>query len=207
MNIREVEQCTGIKAATIRYYEKEGLLKPGRNAGNNYREYTKKDLEILNRIKLLRQLDVPLGQIKDYQKEKLTLSEMMGKREEALEKEIRDMEKIKEQCRKLKMRDSTFETLEVPGLDLGSFSICRWEHEVERMKRIARLEGSEKLLRRSAAIMPSVYFLVRGISHLSGYQLPDGFSICYVLAVVAVLAIWAGLRKRIFAIRFKEEPS
>ena len=31
MKIKETERLTGIPAANIRYYENEGLLKPGRN--------------------------------------------------------------------------------------------------------------------------------------------------------------------------------
>ena len=51
MNIREVEQLTGLKKANIRYYEEEGLIKPQRNEQNNYREYSPADVEILEKIK------------------------------------------------------------------------------------------------------------------------------------------------------------
>ena len=39
MTIKEVEILTGITKANIRFYEKEGLLAPGRSS-NNYREYS-----------------------------------------------------------------------------------------------------------------------------------------------------------------------
>lgn len=196
MNIREVEQCTGMKAANIRYYEKEGLLKPERNARNNYREYTQQDVERLNRIKLLRTLDVPLGQILDFQKEKLTLSEIMEEREEMLSKEIRNMEKRKEQCRKLKMRGGTFEELDASGLDLDSFYINRKKEDVEREKRIACLKGIENLMREGVAMMMPVYFFMRGLWRIAGRELPEGFSLFYAIAVVIAVVCWIGVRQK-----------
>lgn len=202
MNIREVEQCTGMKAANIRYYEKEGLLKPKRNARNNYREYTQEDVEQLNRIKLLRTLDVPLGQILDFQKEKLTLSQIMEEREEILSKEIRNMEKRKEQCRKLKMRGGTFEELDASGLDLDSFYINRKKEDVEREKRIARLEDREDLMRKGVALMMPAYFFMRGMWRIAGYgKLPDGFQLFYAIAVVIAMACWTGVRQRLARLR------
>lgn len=41
MQIKEVEKLTGIKDVNIRYYEKEGLIHPGRQA-NGYREDSRK---------------------------------------------------------------------------------------------------------------------------------------------------------------------
>ena len=58
MKINEVEQLVGITRRNIRFYEKEGLLAPGRDSSNGYRSYTDEDVETLNRIKLLRKLDL-----------------------------------------------------------------------------------------------------------------------------------------------------
>lgn len=38
MRINEVERRVGVTKKNIRFYEEEGLLKPGRNAENGYRE-------------------------------------------------------------------------------------------------------------------------------------------------------------------------
>lgn len=54
MKINEVEQLVGISKRNIRFYEKEGLLSPGRNADNGYRDYGEEDVETLRKIKLLR---------------------------------------------------------------------------------------------------------------------------------------------------------
>ena len=72
MKINEVEQLVGISKRNIRFYEKEGLLSPGRNADNGYRDYGEEDVETLRKIKLLRKLDVPLEEIRRMQQGELT---------------------------------------------------------------------------------------------------------------------------------------
>lgn len=67
MTIREIEEQLGIPRATVRYYEREGLLAPVRG-GNNYRDYTEEDLNTLEKIRLLRRLDMPLDTIKAVQR-------------------------------------------------------------------------------------------------------------------------------------------
>ena len=47
MKINEVEERVGITKRNIRYYEKEGLLSPGRNSENGYRDYADEDVEAL----------------------------------------------------------------------------------------------------------------------------------------------------------------
>ena len=66
MLIQELEQKTGLDRPTIRYYEKEGLICPTR-AENGYRQYADSDVENLLRIKLMRQLGISIGKIKDLQ--------------------------------------------------------------------------------------------------------------------------------------------
>ena len=75
MKINEVEQLVGISKRNIRFYEKEGLLSPGRNADNGYRDYGEEDVETLRKIKLLRKLDVPLEEIRRMQQGELTLAD------------------------------------------------------------------------------------------------------------------------------------
>lgn len=66
MLIRDLEMNTGLDRATIRFYEKEGLIEPNRK-DNGYREYTKEHETLLFKIKLLRQLGMSLETIKDPQ--------------------------------------------------------------------------------------------------------------------------------------------
>lgn len=66
MLIQELERLSGLERPTIRYYEKEGLIKPER-CENGYRSYSEEDVQTLIRIKLMRQLGLPIGKIKDLQ--------------------------------------------------------------------------------------------------------------------------------------------
>ena len=49
MTIKELEKRTGLDRATIRFYEKEGLIAPKRLA-NGYRDYSEEDVLALEKI-------------------------------------------------------------------------------------------------------------------------------------------------------------
>ena len=59
MKINEVEKLLEVPRATIRFYEKEGLIHPQRNL-NTYREYSDSDIELLKKIIVLLRLAYPL---------------------------------------------------------------------------------------------------------------------------------------------------
>ena len=79
MKIKEVEELVGLDRGNIYYYEKEGLLSPTRNKENNYREYSTEDVEVLNKIKLLRILDISTSDIKLLNEGELTLKDAAKK--------------------------------------------------------------------------------------------------------------------------------
>ena len=56
MKIQQVEELVGISKKNIRFYEEQGLLRPGR-AENGYRAYGQGDVRRLREIKLLRKLN------------------------------------------------------------------------------------------------------------------------------------------------------
>ena len=68
MKIQELESRTGLDRATIRFYERESLVVPQRTPENGYREYAEEDVHQLLKIKLLRQLGMPLDKIWRFQK-------------------------------------------------------------------------------------------------------------------------------------------
>ena len=63
MTIYELEKRSGVSRPNIRFYEKEGLIAPQRLA-NGYRDYQEEDVLLLERIILLRRLDMPLDAIR-----------------------------------------------------------------------------------------------------------------------------------------------
>ena len=86
MNIKEIEQRSGLTRANIRYYEQEGLLAPARQE-NKYRDYSEEDLETLLRIALLRSLGFSLDEIRRLQSGELDFAAAMRERSAALEAE------------------------------------------------------------------------------------------------------------------------
>ena len=63
MTIAELERRSGLTRANIRFYEAEGLLRPARRE-NGYRDYSEEDLALLLRVRLLRELGLPLAEIR-----------------------------------------------------------------------------------------------------------------------------------------------
>jgi len=64
MNIKKAEELSGVSRQNIRFYEREGLLLPERNAENDYREYHAEHIHTLKQIRAMRMLDMPLDRIR-----------------------------------------------------------------------------------------------------------------------------------------------
>ncbi|TYC96644.1 MerR family transcriptional regulator [Arthrobacter echini] len=62
-SISQVAKMAGVSARTLRHYDDIGLLTPAAVSSNGYRWYGRHQLRRLQRILLLRELDVPLPQI------------------------------------------------------------------------------------------------------------------------------------------------
>jgi DNA-binding transcriptional MerR regulator len=62
--IGEAARLTGVSAANIRYYEREGLLAPQARADNRYRLYSAADLHRLRFIRLCRAMDMSLDEVR-----------------------------------------------------------------------------------------------------------------------------------------------
>lgn len=97
MNIKEIEERSGLTRANIRYYEQEGLLAPARRE-NKYRDYSEEDLETLLRIALLRNLGFSLDEIRRLQSGELELAAAMRERSVALEAEGQRLLAAKSVC-------------------------------------------------------------------------------------------------------------
>jgi Cu(I)-responsive transcriptional regulator len=63
MNIGEAAAATGLSAKMIRHYEAIGLLRPTRR-GNNYRDFTERDVAELRFIHHARELAFPLEDVR-----------------------------------------------------------------------------------------------------------------------------------------------
>lgn len=62
--VNALAKLAGITPRTLRWYDKLGLLKPGRTTGAGYRLYGPAEVERLQQILLYRELDLPLEEIR-----------------------------------------------------------------------------------------------------------------------------------------------
>lgn len=111
MTIKDIETCSGMTRANIRFYESQGLLSPTRNE-NGYRCYSGQDLETLQRIKLLRALHISLEEIKAVQAGKRELAAVLDEQLERLSGEQRELEHAQQVCREMRADHVRYDTLD-----------------------------------------------------------------------------------------------
>lgn len=64
MRIGQVTKATGLSKKTIRYYIQQGLLAPDAEGSNRYLDFTEADVDRLRQIKMFRQLDFPVVELR-----------------------------------------------------------------------------------------------------------------------------------------------
>ena len=111
MTIKEAEARTGLARANIRYYEEQGFFSAGRGE-NGYRNYSEENIDILLKIKLLRQLGFSLEDIRALQNGEQRLNSALERREAGLERESRELSRAAQLCRELRTDGADFYTLD-----------------------------------------------------------------------------------------------
>lgn len=120
MTIREVEQRLNVTRANVRFYEKEGLIFPKRNPLNDYRDYSEEDVESLNKIIFLRDIGIPIADIRGLILGKTGIHEILRRRQAALEKEQQKTEGAVKLLRELLAQpESSFADLKLPKIPEG----------------------------------------------------------------------------------------
>ncbi len=162
MKIKETERLTGIPAANIRYYEKEGLLKPGRNKENNYREYSEEDVLRLKQIKVLRLLGITLDEIKELYMQEETLETVIEHRLMQIEEEETRLKEVRRTCENILQSRMDLESLDQSILDGDE---TYWK---ERLQKVLAEDMSKTLLDQRS--VPSAYRrnVDLGLSFVSG---------------------------------------
>lgn len=111
MNIKEIENQSGMTRANIRFYEQEGLLFPQRQA-NGYRDYSEADLETLQRIRLLRTLGLGIEEIRALQKGETTLQAALTQHTAALAQQAAQLQRRQQVCQDICRDNTSYETLD-----------------------------------------------------------------------------------------------
>ncbi len=84
MTTHEIEEMLGITKQTLIYYEKEGFITPQRDS-NNYRNYLKKELDILELVLLLRSMEISIDEIKLILNNQLSIRDALKTKKEFIE--------------------------------------------------------------------------------------------------------------------------
>lgn len=84
MTTHEIEEMLGIAKQTLIYYEKEGFITPQRDS-NNYRNYLKKELDILELVLLLRSMEISIDEIKLILNNQLSIRDALKTKKEFIE--------------------------------------------------------------------------------------------------------------------------
>lgn len=142
MTVGEMELATGLERATIRFYERAGLLSPLR-LENGYRDYSEQNRQTLLRIKLLRELGVSLEDIRALQQGKASLPVTLEQRIAQLEQEIAASAQAMETCRAIRDAGVSYQSLDAaqylgrvsrpaPVEDAAPVAICPWRRYFAR---------------------------------------------------------------------------
>lgn len=111
MTIKEVEQCLGVPRATVRFYEREGLLSPTRSE-NGYREYSEEDVVLLKKIIILRKLGFAVSDIEDVLDGAKPMSEALESNIEYLTRQMQELQGAMALCRKMQENGEQIETFD-----------------------------------------------------------------------------------------------
>lgn len=213
MKINEVEQAVGITKKNIRFYEKEGLLHPARNLENGYREYTKKDVEDLKKIKLLRKLSVPIEEIRKLQSGRLVLEDCLKRHLIVLEREQKNLEQIHGFCQHMTEEGGQIETLDAAAYLM---QMEQMEQEGMQFMNVKRLDQKKRkwngaLLAGGVMMLFCIWFIVIMIWAMVEEPLPAGpallVALLLLLPLVVVICIVCALVQRKKEIQEGEEDA
>ena len=201
MQIKQVETLVGMTQKNIRFYEKEGLLAPRREAGNGYRNYSDEDVERLQRIKLLRKLDVPMDEIRTMLEGKLTLADGMRRHLVTLEHRRKNLDTARTLCEELTEQPGLLGTLDAAG------RLEKMQALEEKGVRFTDIKNQDKKKKYHGAWLAAAAFvaLMRLLEGILGWAVlteptPLGISILMLAAPLvfvggALLALWQRIKE------------
>lgn len=120
----DIQRITALTRKALEYYEEKGFIHP-RRLENGYREYSEKDVEILNKIAFFKKLGLTITEIKDCLKsDGATASSILRRKEQELESDEKrkvvfdlyikgaDTDLINEKLAVIEAEDSIYKRLE-----------------------------------------------------------------------------------------------
>lgn len=193
---KEIELRSGVPRASIRYYESEGLLTPLREK-NGYRDYSQRDYEALEKIKLLRRLGVSLEELRGLQRGALELPAVLSDRMTALAAERETLSRVEQVCGELREQGATFDTLDVPRYlrALDEVPVPPTLPETDALPTVCSIP--RRLLARTFDWLLTLYLLMLVLA-LAGYNPAGANSLLMNLGLAVILLLAEPLLLHLF---------
>lgn len=207
MKINKVEELVGITKKNIRFYEEKGLITPARNEENRYREYSEEDVETLRKIKLLRQLSIPIDEIAKLQNGYLTLEDCMRRHRIFLDREEENLRQKKSICLQIEENGD-----QLPLLDTEKYFqlMKKMESEGVRFMNVNHVDKKRKAPIISAIVM--VILMIATIALLVWAYMVDPIPLVFIamiiaIPVVVIIGVLLALKDRMREIKGGEEDA
>ena len=189
MKINQVEELVGITKKNIRFYEEQGLISPERNRDNGYREYSLKDVELLNKIKLLRSLDVPIEEIRKLENAEVSMVDCLDRHISHFTHRQKELDIMKEMCKEIIEANAQFDNLqadsyleEMRKLEKGGVRFMDFNKtDIKKSKRGPIIAATVSILFFLAVIICICW------SEISDPQTPIGFVVITVVLFGAMI--------------------
>lgn len=130
MKTKELEKRLGITKDTLRFYEKEGLIKPSRD-DNGYRHYSEEDVRIIQMIMFFRSIEFTIDEIRQLFAGTISISELMVQKKAFLESMVEHKKRtIDVIAQTLERKKAYFGFLDVPEKYKNEIHVCFKENDM-----------------------------------------------------------------------------
>jgi len=185
MLISEVENICGLSKKSIRYYEENGLLNPKRSKSNDYRIYDESDIKKLKIIKFLRELDVPIRELKMLNNKELTLKECMESRIKKIKEQEKNYNKVKNMCLEISTSNEDFESI---NIDKYFIEINTLNKEGFTMRDLKTSKTKKIIGACLSSFIFSIIFIII-IFAISYFQFTDSDKIPWLIYIILMLIL------------------
>lgn len=107
MKVAQLARAAGVSTDTVRFYTREGLLRPARDPGNGYQEYGSDDLARLRFARKARQLGFTLKEVADILQQAdhnespcPLVRDLFAKRLDEVERQLLDLQQLRDRMRR-----------------------------------------------------------------------------------------------------------
>ena len=182
--IGDVAKLFHLSVSSLRHYEEEGLLIPEYiDSDTGYRYYSTRQFEVLNTIRYLRALDMPLSEIADFLQNRdiERIEEKLRHQKDVVIEKQKELNRIERKIDKRLHQLHDARTCELDTVTLRNFPACRmvWMEDSLKIKGFLDMEAPIRKLESSEA--EAVVFLGKvGVSisvqnlNLGNYEQYDG---------------------------------